>query len=218
MGGRSVTAGFGANQEPLADAHGSERSRDRKRAVAGYRKKPDGRRTSVRATVRAIAWLLLAAVSLAAATRYPVTGIVLSIDRPRRSFDASCAAIPGCMEAMAMPYSVLDDRELADLKPGTYVDFTLVVEKRRSYAEGIRIHRYESSEREPLLARRLQLLETPHATVKPGDDGCDFRANFGLADLGRVCLFQQESRRLEDAVLHAAPDVLADALLVYPLA
>ena len=109
------------------------------------------------------------AVSLAAATRYPVTGIVLKVDPPHRSFDASCAAIPGYMEAMAMAYSVLDDRELADLKPGAYVDFTLVVEKKRSYAEGIRIHRYESSEREPLLARRLKLLEAPHATVKPGD-------------------------------------------------
>ena len=73
-----------------------------------------------------------------------------------------------------MPYSVLDNRELADLKPGAYVDFTLVVEKKRSYAEGIRVHRYESSEREPLLARRLQLLQAPHATVKPGDAVPDF--------------------------------------------
>jgi protein SCO1/2 len=113
-------------------------------------------------------------VSLTAATRYPVTGIVLKVDRPHRSFDASCAAIPGYMEAMAMPYSVLDNRELADLKPGAYVDFTLVVEKERSYAEGIRIHRYEGSEREPLLARRLQLLEAPHATVQPGDAVPDF--------------------------------------------
>ena len=118
--------------------------------------------------------LLPAAVSLAAATRYPVTGIVLKVDPPHRSFDASCAAIPGYMEAMAMPYSVLNDRELADLKPGAYVDFTLVVEKERSYAEGIHIHRYESSEREPLLARRLALLEAPHATVKPGDVVPDF--------------------------------------------
>src|SRR5262249_34232733 len=88
--------------------------------------------------------LLLGAASLGAATRYPVTGIVLKVDRPHRGFDASCAAIPGYMEAMAMPYSVLDDRELADLKPGAYVDFTLVVEKDHSYAEGIRIHHYES--------------------------------------------------------------------------
>jgi protein SCO1/2 len=127
-----------------------------------------------RSTLRAIALLLPAALSLAAATRYPVTGIVLQVDRQQRSFVASCAAIPGYMEAMAMPYSVLDHRELANLKPGAYVDFTLVVEKERSYAEGIRIHRYESSEREPLLARRLQLLEAPRATVKPGDAVPDF--------------------------------------------
>jgi len=67
------------------------------------------------------------------------------------------------MEAMAMAYSVLDDRELADLKPGAHVDFTLVVEKERSHAQGIHIHRYESCEREPLLARRLKLLEAKFA-------------------------------------------------------
>jgi protein SCO1/2 len=78
------------------------------------------------------------------------------------------------MEAMSMPYSVLDEKELANLKPGAYVDFTLVVEKERSYAEGIRIHRYESSEREPLLARRLQLLEPPRTAVEPGQAVPDF--------------------------------------------
>src|SRR4051812_39945725 len=132
------------------------------------------RRAGVRARVRAIPLLLVAAATLGAAKRYPVTGIVLEVDRPHRSFVASCAAIPGYMEAMAMPYSVLDDAQLADLRPGAYVDFTLVVEKQRSYAEGIRVHRYESSEREPLLARRLKLLEVPRATVKPGDAVPDF--------------------------------------------
>jgi protein SCO1 len=123
---------------------------------------------------RAITLSLVTAMSLAAATRYPVTGVVLQVDRPNRSFVASCAAIPGYMDAMAMPYSVLDSRQLADLKPGVQVAFTLVVEKKRSYAEGIRIHRYDNSEREPLLARRLQMLEAPHAIVKPGDAVPDF--------------------------------------------
>jgi protein SCO1 len=118
--------------------------------------------------------LLLTAVSLAASTRYPVTGIVLKVDRPHHSFDASCSAIPGYMEAMAMPYTVLDEHQLDGLKPGAYVDFTLVVDKQRSYAEAIRIHRYEASEREPLLARRLQLLEPTRPAVKPGDAVPDF--------------------------------------------
>ena len=37
----------------------------------------------------------LISVTLAAATRYPVTGIVLKVDSPHRIFEASCAAIPG---------------------------------------------------------------------------------------------------------------------------
>ena len=118
--------------------------------------------------------LLLAALSLAAAKRYPVTGIVLKVDPSQHSVDISHGAIPGYMEAMVMSYSVPDNRELAGLKAGAYVDFTLVVEKERSHIERIRIHRYESSEREPLLARRLKLLEAPHATVKPGDAVPDF--------------------------------------------
>ncbi len=117
---------------------------------------------------------LLASGALAAADRYPVTGIILKVDAPHRSFVASSAAIPGYMDAMSMPYSVLDEKELAGLRPGAYVDFTLVVEKERSYAERIHIHRYESSEREALLARRLELLEPARAIVRPGQPAPDF--------------------------------------------
>src|SRR4051812_40509672 len=133
-----------------------------------------GRLLIARPVYRSLAVAALFAMSVAAATRYPVTGIVLKVDRPHRSFDASCAAIPGYMEAMAMPYAVLDENQLDGLKPGAYVGFTLVVEKKRSYAEGIHIQHYESTEREPLLARRLQLLEPPRATLQPGDAVPDF--------------------------------------------
>src|ERR1044071_2171839 len=118
--------------------------------------------------------LLLTGVSLVAATRYPVTGIVLKVDRPHRSFTASCAAIPGYMEAMSMTYSVRNEKELADLVPGAHVEFTLVVNARDSYAEGIRPHRFESLEQEPLRARRLQLLEPPGAGLRPGQPVPDF--------------------------------------------
>jgi protein SCO1/2 len=107
---------------------------------------------------------LLAAISVWvgsawAIKRYPVTGIILKVDADRRTFSASCSAIPGYMEAMIMPYSVRDGKALTGLQPGMYVDFTLVVDGGSSYAEGIHIHRFESMEQEPLRARRLQLLE-----------------------------------------------------------
>lgn len=136
---------------------------------------PIGRSFPTCPTHRAIALLFLAAISLAAAAkRYPANGIILKVDQAHRTVDISHGPVPGFMEAMAMSFSVPNHRQLADLKPGTWVDFTLVVEKKRSYVEAIHIHRYESSDREPMVARRLKLLEAPHATIKPGDVVPDF--------------------------------------------
>jgi len=108
--------------------------------------------------------LLAAAVPLWAAQRYPVTGIVLKIDRPDKTFMASCASIPGYMEAMVMPYSVRDAKELDGLEPSTHVEFTLVVDKDDSWVEGIRVHHYESMDQEPLRVRRLQILSGTERT------------------------------------------------------
>jgi protein SCO1/2 len=91
-------------------------------------------------------------------TRYPVTGMVLTVDRARHTFTASIDAIPGFMAAMAMPFTVQDDKELAALAPGAIVELTLVVGTSASHAEGIRVKRYESVEQDPLAARRLSLL------------------------------------------------------------
>jgi protein SCO1 len=107
--------------------------------------------------------LMLTAGALArsawAAKRYSVTGIVLRVDKDHRSFSASIAAIPGYMDAMSMPFSVHDPKELEALQPGAYVEFTLVAEKDDSWVESIKPRRFVSMDREALLARRLQLLE-----------------------------------------------------------
>jgi protein SCO1 len=106
--------------------------------------------------------------SASAAERHAVSGIILNIDRPHRSFVASCEAIPGYMAAMVMPFSVRDEPSLAGLQPSMFVEFTLVVDGHRSYAEGIRIHHFQAMEQEALRARRLQLLQEPE---KPGPAG-----------------------------------------------
>jgi protein SCO1/2 len=127
------------------------------------------------ASLTAALLLTLAPHSSAAAERYPVTGVILKIDRPHRTFVASCAAIPGYMEAMVMPFTVREEKALDGLDPSTPVEFTLVVEGRHSYAEAIRVHHYESLEQEPLRARRLQLLADPggnHLTL--GQPVADF--------------------------------------------
>jgi protein SCO1/2 len=71
------------------------------------------------------------------------------------------------MEAMSMPYSVHDDKLLDGLEPSAHIEFTLVVDKDDAWAEGIRVHRFESMEAEPLRVRRLQLLSGNTAPPAP---------------------------------------------------
>lgn len=111
-------------------------------------------------SVLVVTWVLLSCAQAAhAEDRYPVSGMVLSADSARRTFVASIEAIPGFMAAMTMPFAVRDAKELNGLVPGALVQFTLVVDRTASYAEGIRIRRYESVEQDPLTARRLSLLK-----------------------------------------------------------
>jgi protein SCO1 len=102
-----------------------------------------------------VCWL----APVAAADRYAASGMVLEVDRPSRSFTASTDTIPGFMAAMTMKFQVRDAKELDGVTPGTIVDFTLVVDKTSSVAEGIRIRRYVGLEQDPLAARRLSLLK-----------------------------------------------------------
>jgi protein SCO1 len=106
---------------------------------------------------------LLATVLFAAGAhavqKYPVNGMVLKVDLAGKTIVVSCKEIPNYMEAMTMPFSVRDAKLLDGLTPGATIDFTLVVEKDDSYVEGIHVRGYESTEQEPLQARRLKILE-----------------------------------------------------------
>jgi len=88
--------------------------------------------------------------------RYSASGLVLSVDRPRKVIVVSCQAILGFMDAMEMPLTVANAKSLDGIKPGTLIDFELVVSKQASHAENIRVRTYASAEREPSKARRLQ--------------------------------------------------------------
>jgi protein SCO1/2 len=104
------------------------------------------------------ALLLLTIPSAVAAEEYPVTGMVLKVDRARNTFTASIQAIPGFMPSMAMPFEVRHGKDLDGLVPGAAVEFTLIVNRNSSYAERIRIVRYQSVDQDPLAASRLKLL------------------------------------------------------------
>ena len=104
------------------------------------------------------ALLFLAVQSTVAVQEYPVTGMVLTVDRSRNTFTASIQAIPGFMQAMTMPFEVRQRNDLDGLVPGAVVEFMLVVDQKSSHAERIRLVRYQSVEADPLAATRLKLL------------------------------------------------------------
>ena len=126
------------------------------------------------------ALLFLAVQSSGAAQEYPVTGMVLRVDRARNTFSASIRAIPGFMPAMAMPFEVRQRTDLDGLVPGATVSFVLVVSQKTSHAERIRIVRYQSVEQDPLAAGRLKLLTeiagaAPQQVLAIGETVPDFR-------------------------------------------
>jgi protein SCO1 len=102
---------------------------------------------------------LLASTYVWPAQQYSASGLVLRVDRPGHTMVVSCDAIPGYMEAIAMPFSVRNSRELENLAPGTMIEFTLVVDKKSSHAENVKVRLFESFAQEPLQARRLTLLQ-----------------------------------------------------------
>ncbi len=103
--------------------------------------------------------MLICCVSLAfAEQRYSVRGLILKLDPAHNSIVISSDAIPGYMDAMSMPYTIRDSKQLEGLKPGMLVDFALVVQQTSSYVENIHVHKYQGLEPDPLAARRLKLL------------------------------------------------------------
>ena len=85
------------------------------------------------------------------------------------------------MAAMAMPFEVRQRKDLDGLVPGASVAFGLiVVNGNSSYAERIRVVRYQSTEQDPLAASRLKLLTqvaggAPRKMLAIGETVPDFK-------------------------------------------
>src|SRR5262245_46477812 len=84
------------------------------------------------------AYLILALSTLtlpACARRYRVEGLVLDVKPTEKMMVVSHRAIPGYMDAMAMPFRVRTTTELKSIAPGDRVAFQLAVKGRSSHAE-----------------------------------------------------------------------------------
>ena len=114
--------------------------------------------------IACITWGATSAQELA---RHQVTGMVVSTDAARRTMLVSHDAIEGVMGPMAMSFEVRDAAELAGLTPGAAVTFTLVRTDRGVHAEAITVVPYDSVELDPMVARRLKLLESLMGAPRP---------------------------------------------------
>src|SRR5215813_9886665 len=69
------------------------------------------------------------------AQRYEIKGKVVSADRANHKVTIQHEDIKGYMEAMTMPFTLLDDWVYPELKPGSQIQATLVVDQGRSWLE-----------------------------------------------------------------------------------
>jgi protein SCO1/2 len=89
---------------------------------------------------------------------YPVSGMVVSVDRSGNAFTASIKEIPGVMPAMTMRFDVGAVRELDALAPGAMIEFRLVTRQTGSRAEDVRVVPFDNTQPDPFAASRLALL------------------------------------------------------------
>lgn len=73
------------------------------------------------------------------ARHYRAQGIVLAVDRANQTVTISHRAIPGYMDAMAMPFRAAPSEPLERLSPGSRIEFQLKVAKKSSLVRDIRI-------------------------------------------------------------------------------
>lgn len=79
------------------------------------------------------------AAALLQARRWPVEGILVSLEPEFRSVKVAHRPVPGLMPAMTMSFKVRDSAELRELRPGQRVRFELITGQTESIARKIRI-------------------------------------------------------------------------------
>lgn len=84
--------------------------------------------------------MLAAALLLTScAKHYRAQGVVLTVDRGAQQVTISHRAIPGYMEAMAMPFPAESAKDLEPLAPGSRIQFELKVSRKASTVRHIRL-------------------------------------------------------------------------------
>jgi len=89
---------------------------------------------------RTVVSLLVATITLPGCARtFATTGLVLNVDRARSLVTISHDAVPGLMDAMAMPFELRGDARNAPIGPGDRVRFRLSVTRSKSWIDRVEL-------------------------------------------------------------------------------
>jgi protein SCO1 len=81
----------------------------------------------------------VAALTISCAARHPGRGLVLAVDPAASTLTVSHDSIAGYMDAMVMPFTVRDPKQLAEVRPGDRIAFRVNVRDRRSWIDRLRL-------------------------------------------------------------------------------
>lgn len=81
----------------------------------------------------------VAALTASCAARRQGRGLVLAVDRAASTLTVSHDPIPGYMDAMVMPFTVRNPKQLADVRPGDRIAFRLNVRDERSWIDRLQL-------------------------------------------------------------------------------
>jgi protein SCO1 len=101
----------------------------------------------------------------AGAKQYELKGKVVSADKANHKVTISHDAIPDYMEAMTMPFTLLDDWVYSELAPGAQIQATLVVDKGMTWLENPVVTKVV----DPTLARSEETGVEPKAGAETPD-------------------------------------------------
>ncbi len=88
-------------------------------------------------------WVLGFGISAASAAgcaaHHPARGLVLKVDRDASTLTISHESIPGYMDAMVMPFTVRDPKQMAEVRPGDRIAFRVNARSRRSWIDRLQM-------------------------------------------------------------------------------
>lgn len=144
----------------------------------------------IKATLLALCLCIYAGLCTATEKRHSAEGMVVSVDVKTKSVVILCEAIPRYMDAMEMTFEVRSSKGLDGLHAGANVEFTMVEDDSRVFADDVRVVRNVNGEAEPVEAARLTFL---HRVLDPASKEEQLQVGQKVPDF---VLNDQESRSI----------------------